>query len=667
MDRILRASAGALTLAVILTGLVAWLLPSASAAPMWVVFVHTAIGFVFAVWLPVYLVHHYRRVVGLRRPWTLLGGWVVALTAVGFTGTGVVLAVIGHVKATASVHLWHIALGVVATVAVVVHVVQHVKGLPARRRETAAVRDFADLGRQFVRPGVYAGLASFATALLLAAATPAPRVLLSDSAAVEPYSMRYGDHPFRPSQTESPDGKFVHVDAVAGSHTCATCHTTIAAQWARSTHRRAAADPAYVKNVNLLESRKGTDATRYCEGCHAPIALLSGELTAGGKHGGTPGTPAFDEGVSCMTCHGIDRVVHTKGVASYSLTPRRDYVFDGFEEPLASLNRLSIRLRPAQHKEDVGRAALRTSELCATCHSQFMDVDMNGWGWVKMQDEYSAWRQSHYSGMNEGLYRTAEVTACRDCHMPLTPAPEDPAASGGMVRSHAFAAANTLIALAFDEPQQLAEIKQFLRQAKIRVEIDVPQSRAATQNRLALEEPIRDAVNTPWYYYLGERATVDVIVSNIGVGHDFPGGTIDINEAWLAFSVHDATGAAIYESGAVGADGAVDPKAVFFKGTATDRFGKEVWRHDLFNMTGESYRRVVKAGASDLARYEFTVPGWATPPLQMTATVQYRKLNNKYARWALADDYIELPVIDVARTTRLVPLRVQPNAGSLGR
>jgi len=47
-------------------------------------------------------------------------------------------------------------------------------------------------------------------------------------------------------------------------------------------------------------------------------------------------------------------------------------------------------------------------------------------------------------------------------------------------------------------------------------------------------------------------------------------------------------------------------------------------------------------------------------PLTITAVLKYRKFNQRYAKWALGDKYRELPIVDVARHSLLVPVREQP-------
>jgi hypothetical protein len=143
---------------------------------------------------------------------------------------------------------------------------------------------------------------------------------------------------------------------------------------------------------------------------------------------------------------------------------------------------------------------------------------------------------------------------------------------------------------------------------------------------------------------------------------DFPGGTIDINEAWVNLRVTDAQNRLVYESGAIEQDNSVDKNAHFYRALAIDRNGNHIWKHDLFNMVGDSYRKVIPAGSSDVVQYEFDVPSWAKGPLTASAVVRYRKFNNRYARWSLKDPHIELPVVDMARDSLDIALRLKKEA-----
>ena len=87
----------------------------------------------------------------------------------------------------------------------------------------------------------------------------------------------------------------------------------------------------------------------------------------------------------------------------------------------------------------------------------------------------------------------------------------------------------------------------------------------------------------PYYVYKGEEAKLNIVVANTGVGHDFPGGTIDINEAWLALRVVDAEGQLVYSSGDVNANG--DLSTGTYSTVRSQLTEKEIWCGNTISLT----------------------------------------------------------------------------------
>lgn len=658
-ERTISKFTNALLLASALTGIASYIISAHSIWIQWTVLAHILTGAIISLAMLPYFYVHFRRTLGFRRAGMVFSGIFLLLLFLlcAFTGWHIILY--GRIESLAWVYQTHVVSTASFGVVLVLHLLIHVKFLPVHRRS-------GDLG---TFPSVGPGFAKFVVSLnvgiqgLVLVATLLYSALLippSTEAVIQPYEQAYGSHPFRPSQTETYHNKFVAEEQIANSQMCMSCHQEIGEQWMSSVHQQAAADPTYVTNITLLAEKKGISATRYCEGCHAPVALLTGQLTPGGEHGGIEGTLANQHGISCMSCHGVKNLPHIKGVASYEFTPAKDYLFANSSfDILNNIHNKLLEVRPSQHKRDVGHEILADPKSCAVCHTQFMDKDMNDWGWIQMQDDYGAWLASPFSRQHEENFSSQQLTRCQDCHMPLVASNDPSADNNGLVRSHNFAAANTFLPLLRGDSKQFEATKQFLQQNKLRVNIDQPSRTDAIQSTVFLDETLRDTSEIPMFYYLGETATIQVVVSNIGVGHNFPGGTIDINQAWVEFSVHDAQGNQVYLSGGIDEDGYVDEEAHFYRSLPIDKTGKLVWRHDLFNMVGTSFKRVIPAGKSDIATFSFDVAPWVKSPLTVVATVKYRKLNNRYAKWALQDNYFEIPAIDMAWDTLTIPVKIR--------
>lgn len=617
---------------------------------------HIFFGIVLSLLCLPYVYLHFIRTLGMRRPMVILSGVLAALLIICLLLIGIYMSFVGHIESQSILRELHLFGSYALVLTIALHLVLHRYSKTRKERN-----EFHTLAQYPALRGL-AILTIYFTFLFVASGVYESTRDLPESAAVdEEYQYPYGDHPFRPSQTETTDGAFIANQQIADSNDCASCHSNIADQWLSSSHRLAASDPAYVTNINLLESQLGISATRYCEGCHAPIALLGGQLTPGGSHGGVAGTDANLEGISCLSCHRITGVVHDNGVASYHYTPAHEYLFQySTSMVLKELNRYLVKVYSGQHKTDMAQSVLSQSRICATCHAQFMDKDMNKWGWVKMQDEYSAWLNSPYSQKHQQSFSSQDLQRCQDCHMPLVSADDPSANVEGKVRSHRFIGANTMLPLLTGDQQQLALTNAFLQSNKMRITIEPPNRESAIQSILPLDSSLRKHKEKPTYNYLGDKLTLNIVTSNIGVGHDFPGGTIDINQAWIHLRVLDAEGKPVFESGAIDANDILDSNSHWYGAIPVNRQGHAVWRHDLFNMIGESYRNVIKAGASDIATYELEIPHWAKGPLIVGASLKYRKLNTRYARWALGDQYQRLPITTMAKDNLVIELRHEP-------
>lgn len=650
-----------LTVVLTISGYATYFWQNQSTWVQWTYILHTLIGIAVSILLLVYVNLHFRRTIGYRRPGIAMTGFIATLVFGALIMSGLHIAIAGQSEAKRWIFGVHIYVALFTVSLLILHVVFHSVFLSNKRKKSEFNR-FPSLTCNIFRAtgfSVLAGLLFVSVATILHDHRLSP---FHDEPAIKPYTYSYGTHPFRPSQTETVNGGFYDARRIGSSERCATCHQDIAQQWQASIHSQAGSDKAYQTNIKLLAEKRGMDATRYCEGCHVPAALLSGQLTKGGK---LDTINHMHEGVSCMGCHGIDRVEHVKGVASFRFAPPSPYLFEGDERFVpALLHNFVLRLQPAQHKADLARDVLAIPELCATCHAQFMDKDFNGWGWVKMQDDYTAWLNGPYSGQTRQTYAHAEKRRCQDCHFPLEPGNDPSANQDGLIKTHFNIGANTAIPSLTGNHAQLSRTIQFLESDKVRINLDRPNRTNATESTKHINPDVAESGESPTYFYLGEVVNLKVAVTNAQVGHAFPGGTTDINEAWIHFMVSDSQGQNVYESGFVDPKGDVDSKAYFYKSTPIDRNGNVVWRHDLFNMIGDSFKRIILPGGTDVTTFSFTVPDWVKGPLTVSADLNYRKLNNQYAKWALKDGNIRLPIVTMSTGSIKLPIRIKPDVTS---
>jgi len=195
---------------------------------------------------------------------------------------------------------------------------------------------------------------------------------------------------------------------------CAACHVDIARQ-----HEQAMMSQSFTHAWDEIEYfelavphaekvPKVAGVKAGCNGCHAPVAFLAGDVPPPRPEKGS----RANEGVTCDLCHTI-----TGRAGDPSVN------FNWISEP----GRVKQGPRPgadSPYHATRENPFLRTAEFCGTCHNE-----QNPWG-VFVKSTQLEWK--------EGPHGKAGIV-CQDCHMPPAPgrvarmAPERPD-----VRQHLF-------------------------------------------------------------------------------------------------------------------------------------------------------------------------------------------------------------------------------------
>jgi nitrate/TMAO reductase-like tetraheme cytochrome c subunit len=204
-------------------------------------------------------------------------------------------------------------------------------------------------------------------------------------------------------------------DRFESPEACASCHTDIAQQYEQTMMFQCFTHPwdeieyfeLALPHSNKLEKVAGIKAG--CNGCHAPLAFLAGDIP--------PKRPSentrANESVSCEVCHSIT----------------------GFEGDTPF--NFNFLISPGETKQGVRKDAespvhkvaanpfLHSAEFCGTCHNE--------------KDPWGVWVKSTHLEWKEGPYSKAGIL-CQDCHMP--PAAGNNAPGLGLdrpdVRQHLF-------------------------------------------------------------------------------------------------------------------------------------------------------------------------------------------------------------------------------------
>jgi len=196
--------------------------------------------------------------------------------------------------------------------------------------------------------------------------------------------------------------------------TCAMCHVAITRQ-----HEQAMMSRSFVHEWDEIEyyelalphslkEPKVAGIKAGCNGCHAPLAFLAGDIPPKRPAEGT----RANEGVSCDVCH---TMVGFQGDVPYNF----NYIVAPGE------TKFGRRGAESPGHGSKATAFYATAEFCGTCHNE--------------KDPFGMWVKATHLEWKEGPYAAAGIV-CQDCHMPPTEAwaAEEMGERRDDVRQHLF-------------------------------------------------------------------------------------------------------------------------------------------------------------------------------------------------------------------------------------
>jgi tetratricopeptide (TPR) repeat protein len=474
---------------------------------------------------------------------------------------------------------------------------------------------------------------------------------------------------FFPSSGETATGKTVPQDFFMDSQACQRCHADIYREWDSSMHHFSSFNNQWYRQaVVYMQDTVGVQPSKWCAGCHDAALFFPGNFNtpiASRVH-----TPAAQAGIGCMVCHSFRMIKSTMGNGDYILQyPALSKLVATKNPYLRRFIDFMIEEDPDPHRRTFLKPFMKTqtAEFCSVCHKVHLDFPVNHYRWVRGFDDYDNWQASGVSGLGaRSFYYPPKPMSCEDCHMPST-ASRDAGNIDGFIHNHRFVAANTAVPYVNEDEKQLKDVENFLKDGKVRVDIfaispdkPIPSGREVQSQQPQIEttfavgeEAEMPTPSTPVPTVPPQAATapldrvsaavragdtirVDVVVRTLGVGHFFPGGTVDAFDCWLELKATDGKGGVIFWSGGVadGGGGPVDPSAHFYRSLLIDAHGNPITRRNAWADRATVYVHLIPPGAADTVHYRLRIPKDEKGPLHLVAKLNYRKfswINTQFA------------------------------------
>ncbi len=486
-----------------------------------------------------------------------------------------------------------------------------------------------------------------------------PTTAFHDSVASH-YNYAFGkDTPFLPSNARISNGQFANPKSFPTAQYCGHCHQEAYHQWRQSVHSNSFRAPWYLKNVNMLIDEKGVQYSRHCEGCHNPVALFSGDLSQGMPKK----RPFEDEGVSCSVCHSIQST-DTTGTGSYVMGVPAVLVDESGVPITRPVSDAEILAHLDRHSKAVMRPLYQTAEFCAACHKAAIPRTLDDYKWLRAISLYDEWQAASFTKQSPlPFYRKDSVSTCQTCHMVRELVPDgatEPGAKDGKFLSHRWVGGNTLMPQYYKFDEQAEKVASFLKNAsdgKGVFNVDIfaleKEAAAATASDQVLVAPLG---LTSFSLAGGETLVADVVIQNKGIGHSFIPEQRDFYEAWVDFTVKDGSGKMLAESGFLQPDGNLDPGAHSFTNRLINNKGELNDLHQIWHNRVLAYNNTIQSGRSQLVRYRFRLPKDIAGQVVLTATVKYRRFNQHFIDYAMAQKQYPLPVIDMATEIKTIKI-----------
>lgn len=332
------------------------------------------------------------------------------------------------------------------------------------------------------------------------------------------------------------------------------------------------------------------DSPNFCNGCHSPLGVENDELPDYvNPQDARPMAESLSvvghEGITCDSCHSVHGPdlggsLLGDGIANVSLllgiTPAP---FGPFGRAVDS----------AYHETGIESRFLRSGEFCGGCHDVRPTIPdpLTGQPFQRLENLFTEWQASPYGSPADPDQRVT----CQDCHMSMYPF-EPPgtypvgraAVTTGLgtdgslqdrrVSPHYFTGVSTSLYPDILFHQDDPELDEF----------GLP--KGLSQRREAmLRAACTLSFGTTPSQVDGSVLPLQVVVTNVGAGHNVPAGFSQERQVWLEVIVLDQAGRTIYQSGYL-----VDqPHPETGEMVADGNLADEDLQHEVFSLDPETF------------------------------------------------------------------------------
>ncbi len=449
---------------------------------------------------------------------------------------------------------------------------------------------------------------------------------------------------------------FLEPSAFIDAEYCGHCHQEAYHQWRQALHSNSFRTPFYRASVNILIRTKGIEFARHCDSCHNPIAVLTGAMNPSSLV-----DRQFDsDGLTCTTCHSIQSVKSKLGNGGFVMAVPSVLVDEKGNRIPGMVPDGEILAHLDRHSKAVMQDIYHTPEFCAACHKANLPPTLNDYKWIRAFTAYDEWQNSKFSNRNPLTFYTTDFTTCQGCHMKRAAnvLPE-PGAKNGTFASHRWLAGNTAVPFYYGFNEQLDKTIEFLRSGDY-LNVDIFGLKIGKDDKL-----VAPLGTIPFAVHAGDVLQAFVVIQNKNIGHSLIPEVRDLYQAWTQFTVTDANGAKIYESGFLKLDGMLEPGAHSFTNRPVNVVGEFVDNHVVSAIHSVAYDNTIQSGRSALVRYQFRLPADVKGPVTLQARVNYRHLRQSYLNNIFGPDHPAYPVVEIASRSRQVDIGNNPPAAPL--